>query len=224
MIRHAYNSAKSGAISLRHAASKRAFKSFAESYNLVYFGSVSQHGDEHQLVRGVTLSAVHKDRHYCVGSIQNYDFILLERMDTLSSPGKKAVHYSWAIIQLDLHSIEPAFGHIFIKGNRYDEVFEETLFIKHRQLKQASPGYFGQYDSLFIDNFKVYADHEATINFPTIINPDIAATIAHHFRQYDFEIDDDKLYVYAKDPIITRLLLNDMARAGLWLAKHLDSL
>jgi hypothetical protein len=73
---------------------KKLFKDVSEEYDMVYFGNVSQHSDEHQMVRGFTLSPSHVDRHYCVGTVSGRDVILLERTDTISFPDRaiKSLH------------------------------------------------------------------------------------------------------------------------------------
>src|ERR1044072_5775592 len=82
---------------------KRVFMQFAEKIGLVYFGYVNQRSDEHRLVRGLTVSAGHRDSNYCVGSFQGYDIALVERIDTIRFPGKSSKTHNWIIMTFDLH-------------------------------------------------------------------------------------------------------------------------
>jgi hypothetical protein len=49
-----------------------------------------------------------------------------------------------------------------------------------------------------------------------------AAMLAHHFKQFDYEIDGDRLLIYAEDPTISSHTLHEMLRVGQWLASELD--
>jgi hypothetical protein len=46
---------------------------FSKKLGFVYFGNVDQHDDEHEVIRGLTVSTTHKDAHYAVGSFDDYD-------------------------------------------------------------------------------------------------------------------------------------------------------
>ena len=72
---------KTGGI-MRTLSRARLFHDACERYGLVYFGTVEQ-SDGHEMVRGLTVSTRAIDRHYCVGSVEGYEVILLERTDQL---------------------------------------------------------------------------------------------------------------------------------------------
>lgn len=202
-------------------ATKRVIKNFADHYRLVYFGSVSQHNDEHQLIKGVTLSADHKDRHYCVGSIDGYDVILVQRTDTMHLPGKQAEHLTWIVMQFDLHNAT-MLPHIFLNAHRYSDAFYVNLSFKFRLLQPLPSEYSSSHSRHFTQTFTTYvSQHEAPF-VPRLISPDMATVIDERYKQFDFEIAEDKLCVYANNRTATRALLNDMTRAGLWFSKELD--
>lgn len=207
---------------VRTVASKRVILNFANTFGLVYFGNVSQHNDDHQLVRGITLSHDHKDRHYSVGAIQEYDAILLQRTDVLHFPGRQSKNYTWIILQLDLHVIKDPKRHIFIDAH-HEDIFYANMIIKHAHLRQIKLDHFVGHDSRFINHYRIFASPEESTNLSHLLTPDITATIGHHFSQFDFEITGDKLLIYASNVIVSKHSLNEMARAGLWLAKHLDA-
>src|SRR4051812_42179272 len=86
----------------REMAIKKIIRQFAHKFGLVYFGSVDQHRDEHELIRGITVSASHADTHFCVGHFRGYDISLVERRTTLLYPKREPQHYRWLIMQVDL--------------------------------------------------------------------------------------------------------------------------
>lgn len=57
-----------GRILRRHSVSARSrgavLKKFAHKIGLVYFGVVDQHQDDHEVIRGLTVSTTHRDDHY----------------------------------------------------------------------------------------------------------------------------------------------------------------
>lgn len=208
-------------LSLAHTkATRKIFKQLARKFDLVYFGQVSHQEDEHQLIRGVTSAAHHADNHYTVGSFRGYDITLVERQDEVIFPSKPPHRYRWVILQFDLkHSGLP---HVFIEGNHHEEVFFANLFVKFAQFHNAS-NLFGRHDPLFVRHFKVFTSAEAFVSAPKVLNYELTAMLGHHFRQFDYEIDDDRLLIYACSPsIVTLNLLQELMRIGLWLAEQLD--
>jgi len=202
----------------RHTV-RRAFQRFAAKYDLVYFGQVDQRTDEHQLVRGVTATAWHRDRHYSVGHINGYDVTILRRDDRLSFPGKPTHDYHWAIMQLDLRASLP---HVFIDANHYDETFYAHLLVRLSRLQNFNHMFENASYADFAKAFKVYGQPELATHLYQLITPEIATMLKAHFSQFDYEIADDKLIIYAQTRLITEHLLEHMLRVGLWLAEQLE--
>jgi hypothetical protein len=203
----------------RELATKKIIKQFARKFGLVYFGYVNQREDEHELIRGITVSANHLDTHFCVGDFKGHDISLVERRNTLTYPEQPPQHYRWAIMQIDLKRED--LPHVFIDGNHHDEAFYMTLFMKFANMSNASM-LFTQQNPLFAKTFKVFAPADKFDDLEALMSGDIAAMLAHHFKQFDYEIDGDRLLVYAENPVITSHLLHEMLRVGQWLADELD--
>lgn len=202
--------------------SNRVFRSFAESYDLVYFGHVTTQDEEHRLVRGITTSAKHRDKHYCVGTIHGFDAILLEREDELKLVTDARAHkYSWIILQIDLHGSHDL-SHVFIDGKHHNDTFYRTLFAKFSRLLKVDHGLLSQYDALFTDRFTVYTPPDNTDRFPTLLSAEAAATLAHHFGHFDFEWSQDQVLIYATGHRPSKHLLEHMLKAGIYLARELE--
>lgn len=199
------------------------YKDFAHHYDMVYFGRIFAGDDDQRIIQGVTVSAQHKDEHYCVGTIHGYDVVLVERTDTLRRPNStKTEKYSWQIMQFDLKS-NYDHPHVFIDGKHHDEVFYQTLFIKFARLTRVDNSLLGGRDSRFIKCFSAYTPPDAIDDLPLLLTSERAEMMAHHFSHLDFEWFQDRLIIYSVSGTPTMHLLDHMLRAGYWLASELDA-
>ena len=200
---------------------KRIFMQFAEKIGLVYFGFVDQRTDDHRLVRGLTVSATHRDNHYCIGDFDGYDILLVERTDTLRFPGKAPKNHDWIIMTFDLHARRDA-PHIFLGLHTHSETFYAHLFTKFSQLTKAPLGTFGAYDSAFTNRYAMYTEPSQSLAAEQLFDQAITKIIADHFGSMTIEIADGCLYAYAEHQRPTVALLEKMAKYGTWLARELD--
>lgn len=199
----------------------RVYHDVAKRYDLVYFGSVSSRDDEHELVRGLTVSADHQDQHYCVGTVEGYDVILLERTDILTFPGKPSTPYRWIILQVDLQNVH--LPHIFIDNKQHSAAFYDTLLAKYPRLVTADPNLFADHDSKFMAAFNVYTTLDEQLAMVQLLSHEMTATLGHHFAHLDFELFDDRLVVYVAQRTATKQLIDHLFSAGVWLAKEIET-
>lgn len=207
---------------LPSSTNRKVFGQVANQYNMVYFGTVSQSEDEdYHMVRGLTLSPNMRDENYCVGSVFDYDVVMLERSSAVQLPQKSRQRYHWVILQIDLkHTYLP---HIFIDGARRDNELYGSLLAQFLRLQSVGYQHFpaddnGKFNSLF----SVYTQPDAVGTIEQIFTPEVTAMLSAHFSQFDFEMQDDTLIVYSTDRKVTAQLLDMMLRAGMWLARQLD--
>lgn len=196
---------------------------FAERHDLVYFGSVGR-DDESRLVRGVTVSSSHQDSHYLVGTAYGRDVIFLQRSDTVrSSNHKKLESYTWNILALDLKQFMQL-PHMYIEGrSRHGRGFYEALAMTKREFGELPLNFLSSYDPLFAERFVVRLAAASANEFPTLLTPERAAVLAHHFAAFDFEWHDDLLYVYYLSARPSLAQLDLMLKAGVWLADELEA-
>lgn len=201
---------------------KRVMMDFAEKVGLVYFGYVDQRNDEHRLVRGLTVSAHHHDNHYCIGTYEGYDIVLVERSDTIKFPGKPAKAHDWIIMEFDLHT---AFDmpHVFLGLHTHSDTFYAHLFTKFSKLSKVPIGTFGVYDPAFTNRYALYAEPERAITAEQLFNQSVTKTIGEHFGSLTVEISEGCLYLYAEHQRPTQALLEKMIKYGSWLASVLDA-
>ncbi len=200
---------------------KRVFMQFAEKTGLVYFGYVNQRSDEHRLVRGLTVSAKHRDDHYCIGSYHGYDIALVERVDTIRFPGKPKKTHDWIIMTFDLHSPVDV-PHVFMGLHTHSDTFYAQLFTKFSTLIKAPLGTFGAYDPAFVNKYALYTEPAQLVAAQRLFDQDIAKTIAAHFGSLTAEIVEGSLYLYAEHQRPSMALLDKMIKYGVWLAQSID--
>jgi len=205
---------------VRHAASRQVIKQFAHKFDFVYFGHVDPQRDEQQIIRGITASAEHIDRHFAFGSFRGRDIAVVERQNTLHFPGQGTQSYRWLIMQFDLH--DAGHPHAFMDAHHHEEIFYANLFTKHGQLDDVT-ALFASHDPLFAANFKTFARSRDAGRVHLMLTPAITAMLAHHFKQFDYEIAEDSLYVYASNVVVTLSTLQEMLRVGVWLVEQLDA-
>lgn len=208
-------------LSLVQASTKQVFKTICDRYDLVYFGVMSDRKDEHEMVRGFTLSKSHIDKNYCVGSVSGRDIILLERKSTISFPHKPSQAFSWTIMQFDLHS--SSLPHLILNSTRYEEAVYANLFTKFSHLRPYDPSMFVHHDEKFTQKFTVYGSLQHVTDSMRLISIGTASVLAHHFPQLDYEIYDDVLVLYYPRKVSTPTEIEYMIKAGLWLAGEIDA-
>lgn len=201
---------------------KRVFMQFADKTGLVYFGYVDQRNDEHSLVRGLTVSAHHRDNHYCIGSFDDYDITLVERSDTIRFPGKPARTHEWVIMSFDLHqSVD--LPHVFLGLHTHDEAFYAQLFTKFTHFTRLPLASLGGYDPGFLARYALYANPAQIVSAERLFNQAMTKIIGEQFGGLTIEISEGCLYLYSENHRPSLALLEKMIKYGVWLAKTIDA-
>jgi hypothetical protein len=204
-------------------SNKRTVMQFTDDVGMVYFGTVNHRiDDEHQLIRGLTVSPHHHDDHYSVGSLYTYDVALVERSDVLHLPKKQSQPHRWLIMQFDLHSTKDL-PHIFLGLHTHSEIFYANLFAKFNQLQKVPLGTFGMYDKAFKDRYAVYTTPAESLTAERLLDNEVTKVIGNHFGTLTVEISEGSLYLYSEHVRISKNLLQTMLQNGIWLAKHIDA-
>lgn len=200
----------------------RVIEKFARKINLIYFGAVNQRNDEHQVVRGFTVSSTHKDYHYCVGSNDDYDITIVDRNDaSLGSDG--LVNFNnWIIMAFSLHTKQDV-PHVFINANNQNNSAYNSFFTTNPILNEIKLGTFEQYDPEFTSRFSIYASFTDSIEVERLMPASVTRVLGAHFWPYSTELQDGNLYIYCDIKKITSSTLDTMLEDGLWLARHVDT-
>lgn len=206
---------------VKHISGTKLYREIAKTYDMVYFGAVSSQDDDHELVRGLTVSAQHHDKHYCVGTVEGYDVTLLERTDHLRFPGTPGEYHRWILLQVDLDGFN--LPHIFLDNRQHSSAFYNILFAKYTRLRAVDANLFADHDPKFASHFATHTSPENEAAMVQVLRQEITTTLGHHFSQFDFELFDDRLIVYCANKTATKQLIEHMLRAGIWFAREIET-
>lgn len=200
---------------------RHVYVQFADKLGLVYFGYVDQRNDEHRLVRGLTVSATHRDNHYCIGSFEGYDVALVERTDTIRFPGKTPKVQDSIIMSFDLQRLVDL-PHVFIGLHTQGDAFYAQLFTKFAHFQPVQLLGADGYDKSFTSKYSMYAKPTQALSASRLFHPEVTKVIAERFGGLTVEISNSTLYLYAEHQRPTLVVLERMLRYGSWLAKTID--
>lgn len=208
----------------KQTGKKNVIRQFVDQYGLVYFGHVDQHDDDHQVIRGMTVSHSHRDEHYSVGSYESYDISFVERTDSIKNPKTdKVQHHTWHILQIDLHNTVDL-PHIFIGLHTHSESFYRQLFTKYSHLRPLPIGTLRQYDPTFVSQYRVYGHPSEHLEIERLLHDTVDKVFVQHFGSLAIELHDGALYVYSESRALHVPLLEAMIKNGVWLARHIDEI
>ena len=166
---------------------------FTSKTGLVYFGAVDQHKDEHEIVRGLTVSTSHRDTHYAVGSYDGYDVSIVDRLDVVYDARKQPVEHSWLIFQVTL--LDKSLPHVFFRPLGHSPAAYTKFFTAYRSLPVIN-SLFDLHSPDFHSRYELYSNTTHTQALEQTITPQVTATIAARFWPHAIEIFEGKLYVY----------------------------
>lgn len=198
----------------------KVLRRFSDRIGLVYFGTVDQHEDEHEVIRGLTVSTTHKDAHFAVGSFDDYDICLVDRFDVSYDAQHKATEHSWVILQVSLqnqdlpHMFFKPVGHSPAAYNRFFTAFN-TLHIINNVFSQSHP-------MEFHTRYELYGLATHVVTLEETLTPLVTQTIAARFWPHAIEVNEGKLYVYITEHRLNETVLSATLQAATWLAGVLD--
>jgi hypothetical protein len=209
----------------RHSSDARkrgsVLRRFARKAGLVYFGSVDQHVDEHEIIRGLTVSTTHRDDHYAVGTFDGYDISLVDRFDVIMDPRNQDTEHSWVILQISLERPQ-GFPHLFFSPVGHGEDAYSKFYKANNQLKPVNDLFRGAHSPEFHSRYQLHMSASLALETEKVLTPEVTQTIAARLWPHAIEVFDGKLYVYTTGVRITDTLLSSCLESALWLARKLD--
>lgn len=193
----------------------RAIRRFSEALGFVYFGTVDPRHDE-QVVRGLTVSATHKDFHFSSGAYEGYDMQIVDRLDVALDASGTPVRRQWLIIETGL-AVKHSLPHTFIKPKGQPEY--NHLFQALTTLQQVNPT---DAPVEFTDHYELYSHMDYLYDIDRLLPPAVLRIISAHFWPLAIEIYQNSVYVYTLHPKLTTHLLETMVKNSAWLAQTLD--
>lgn len=193
-----------------------------DTLGLVYFGSVHQHDDELDTIRGFTASLTHKDLHYAVGTHNDYSLRIVDRFDVIKERGK--LHHSqfWAIIEIDIH--RNGLPHVVFvptgsEAREYSKVFtglSHLLPLNTLLTTTRSPEFHGR--------FQILARPTQLHKIEEIFTSPVIASIATRFWPHGIELEKGKLLVHLTNKHLSRKQLESTLASAFWLAEAIDEI
>jgi hypothetical protein len=200
----------------------KAIRHFASQVGLVYFGSVDQHVDDHEVIRGLTVSTTHRDAHYAVGSFDGYDISIVDRFDVAYDAHRQPVEHSWIIFQINLQDVSPP--HVFFKPLGHSPAAYTKFFTAFNTLHVINDVFNDSHSQEFHARYEIYGHAAHVIELEQTLTPYVTQTIAARFWPHAIEIFEGKVYVYITEHRRPELeaVLGATLQSATWLASVLD--
>lgn len=211
MLRHYSPLIRSRGKLLRH---------FAAKTGLVYFGVVDQHDDEHEVIRGLTVSTTHRDSHFAVGSFDGYDVSMVDRFDVGYNAYRKPIEHSWLIFQVNLQDV--ALPHVFFKPLGHSPEAYNKFFTAFNTLHIINNVFDTVHSNEFHARYQVYGLATHANELETSLTTQVTQTIAARFWPHAIEIYEGKLYIYITENRLSETVLSATLQGATWLASVLD--
>jgi hypothetical protein len=200
----------------------KVIRKFASRVGMVYFGTVDQHVDDHEVIRGLTVSTTHRDAHYAVGSYDGYDIGIVDRFDVAYNAHHKAIEHSWFIFQINLQDV--SLPHIFFKPLGHSPAAYNKFFTAFNTLHVINDVFNDTHSQEFHSRYEVYGLATHVLELEQTFIPIVTQTIAARFWPHAIEIFEGKLYVYITEHRRPELeaVLGATLQSATWLASVLD--
>lgn len=190
----------------------------AKKLGLVYFGSLS-HKDDHDVIRGITVSTSHKDGHYTIGSFDGYDISLIDRDDTYLDNGKVR-HRRWTIIQVTLKRLNGVVEALLLphdNAHRYD-----ASYAAQRHIQSIEQLVSNHYSAEFLNRYQLLAPSHQSADINAVLTPALADITALKLWPHAVELRHQKLLIYITEDRLNETVLRVAIESALWLADSLD--
>lgn len=196
----------------------KVLKAFSEKLGLVYFGAVDQHEDDHDIVRGMTVSTTHTDKHFAVGTYEGHDLALVDRSDTMKLPSGERHYHAWTIFQFGLAATQEL-PHLFLSPRNRDMHFDH-YFQTQRQLTDVSASFHS--DIEFSQRYHLHMSPQLIPVAESLFSGTLLSELSLRFWPHAVEIIDGKLIVYLTEHRLDETVLGAAVQSALWLADALQ--
>lgn len=189
----------------------------AKKLDFIYFGRVDQFKDDHDLVRGITVSPVHNDDHYMMGKFDDRDVTIVDRSDVLGY-GKQEIRHYWLIIRVELDYVLP---HILLLPNNHENKSYRQLIV-HQAFVPIDSLLNTQYHQDFTSRYSMLSLAGYAPMVEDIISIDTARVIAARFWPSAIEVNGKYVYVYMDEKALNETKTAATIEATVWLSNRLS--
>lgn len=198
----------------------KTLKSFGATLGLVHFGTVHQHDDEYDAIRGFTASLTHRDTHYAVGTYNGYNIRLVNRFDIVKVAGNPHHEQLWTIIEIDLE--KSGIPHVFFVPTGKEAGEYGHIYATHPTMQPLNSMLLHNKSPEFHGRFQILASPSHSHAIEQLFPSPLIVGLAGRFWPHGFEIQRGKLLVYITEHRLTKTVLETALASGLWLAETID--
>lgn len=192
----------------------RIIRSVSERIGLVYFGTVNPRSDDHDSIRGITVSTKHMDRHFAVGAYDGYDISLADRT---YQPLHSDTKHTWCVLQVQLQTAQ--LPYMLITPNIHTKEFEGVISLNRTILSIPLTSYPHEFSS----RYSIYMSSHDAHTVETVLPAKLAHESAVRLWPYAVEIHKNKMYFYITEHRLTETVLGSAIESALWLADYFDT-
>ncbi len=200
----------------------KVLKKFSEAVGLVHFGTVHQHDDEYEAIRGFTASLTHKDTHYAVGTYNGFNIRLVNRFDVIRIAGNPNHQQFWSIIEIELASNQ--LPHMFFIPTGHEAGEYGRLYATQPHIQPLNAMMFNNKSPEFHGRFQILASATHAHKIESTFSSPIILGIASRFWPHGIEIEHGKLLIYITQHRLTKTVLETTLASGLWLAETIEQI
>jgi hypothetical protein len=195
-------------------------QTFSAHIGLVTFGTVHQHDDDHDAIRGFTASLTHRDTHYSVGTYNDFNIRLVNRFDSINIAGNPHHEQLWTVLEIELnHTNLP---HMFFVPTGREAGEYGRLYATHPTMTPLNSMLLDNKSPEFHGRFQILAHATHSREIEMMFTSPFIVGIASRFWPHGIEIENGKLLIYITEHRLTKAVLELALASGLWLAETID--
>lgn len=196
------------------------FTKLANERNLTYYGTITESGRfAYQPVLGITASPDQHDNNYTSGAVSGYNIQLLQRSHDVYLTNGRLLARTWTIVAVNLKTDE--LPRMLISG-RNQPNDGTTVLANYLNMYEINPILIDNATKEFAQKFAVFAKPRDLPEAQPFFTPEFQHTMAQYCLDFDFETDNNIIYVYSTKQPLRLVDLDRQLRAAIWFATHVD--
>ncbi|MGV9001786.1 MAG: hypothetical protein ACOH18_02420 [Candidatus Saccharimonadaceae bacterium] len=196
-------------------------KNFSETLGLVNFGSVHQHDDDMDALRGFTASLTHRDTDFAVGTYNGFNIRITNRFDVIRIAGNPNHEQLWTILEVELDA--KGLPHMFFIPTGHEAGEYGRLYATQPHMQPLNSMILDNHSPEFHGRFQIYASATHSHKVETLFTSPVIVGIGSRFWPHGIEVEHGKLLIYITQHRLTKTVLESTLASALWLAETIDS-
>ncbi len=195
-------------------------KSFSSTLGLVHFGTVHQHDDDLDAIRGFTASLTHRDTHFAVGTYNGFNVRLTNRFDVIRIAGNPNHEQLWTILEVEFDT--KGLPHMFFVPTGHEAGEYGRLYATQPNMQPLNSMILDNHSPEFHGRFQIYASATHSHKVESLFTSPIIVGMGSRFWPHGIEIEHGKILIYITEHRLTKAVLESALGSALWLAETID--